>query len=114
MFDEYKRLAEGLERSLSEGQEELRRRTFRGLAADGAVLVRVTGDGRLKKIELDNERLTDEQWARLPRLIVQAGNEALAAARDFAIRRLATQAADLSGGHENEAEDEPAADEDDS
>lgn len=87
-FDEMARQASQLQAGIAEAQDELRRRTFGGQSSDGTISVRVTGDLRVKKVAVDEERLSGLDAKTLQVLIREATNAALDGARQAAMERL--------------------------
>ncbi len=75
-------------------QAQLAEETVTGTAGGGAVKVTVTGDQRVKSVELDPEILKDADVEMLQDLLLAAVNNGLDASRDLASQRLGP----LAGG----------------
>lgn len=84
-----------LQEQLQETQARLAEETVSVTAGGGAVKVTVTGDQRLRSIEIDPELLKDADVEMLQDLILTAVNSGLDKSRDLASERLGPLASGL-------------------
>ena len=83
-----------LQEQLQETQAKLAEETVTVTAGGGAIKVTVTGDQRIKAVEIDPELLKDTDVEMLQDLILTAFNSGLDKSRDLASERLGP----LAGG----------------
>jgi nucleoid-associated protein EbfC len=83
-----------LQEQLQETQAKLAEETVTVTAGGGAIKVTVTGDQRIKAVEIDPELLKDADVEMLQDLILTAFNSGLDKSRDLASERLGP----LAGG----------------
>jgi len=83
-----------LQEQLQETQAKLAEETVTVTAGGGAIKVTVTGDQRIKAVEIDPELLKDVDVEMLQDLILTAFNSGLDKSRDLASERLGP----LAGG----------------
>ncbi len=83
-----------LQEQIQAAQAQLAEETVSGTAGGGAVKVTVTGDQRVKSVEIDPELLKDADVEMLQDLLLAAFNNALDASRDLTNQRLGP----LAGG----------------
>ncbi len=83
-----------LQEQIQAVQAQLAEETVTGTAGGGAVKVTVTGDQRVKSVEIDPEILKDADVEMLQDLLLAAFNNGLDASRDLASQRLGP----LAGG----------------
>jgi len=83
-----------LQEQLQETQAKLAEETVTVTAGGGAIKVTVTGDQRIKSVEIDPELLKDADVEMLQDLILTAFNSGLDKSRDLASERLGP----LAGG----------------
>jgi len=84
-----------LQEQLAEAQAKLADETVTASAGGGAVKVIVTGDQRIKAVEIDPELLKDADVEMLQDLILTALNNGLDKSRDLASERLGPLASGL-------------------
>jgi DNA-binding YbaB/EbfC family protein len=73
---------------LKKAQKELEKELVRGEAGDGAVVVTVTGELKLKKVTIDPEYVDLDDIAVLERWIEQATKEAMSKAQELAAEKM--------------------------
>jgi hypothetical protein len=83
-----------LQEQLAEAQAKLAEETVSATAGGGAIKITVTGDQRVRGVEIDPELLKDADVEMLQDLILTALNSALDKSRDLASERLGP----LAGG----------------
>ena len=88
------KLLRQMQAQLAKIQEELAAATVEGTAGGGAVKVVMTGQQRVRAVQLDPAALDPEDVELLQDMIVAAMNEALAKSQELAARRLSA----LTGG----------------
>lgn len=95
-MDEIAKASEEQEERLREVQTVLRRMSFTASDEEEQVEVRVSGDGRIRQIEIDASLLKGKP-EELAQVIVEAANSALQEARTGAIERLSERGAEIAG-----------------
>jgi DNA-binding YbaB/EbfC family protein len=88
------KLLRQMQAQLAKIQEELAEETVEATAGGGAVKVVMTGQQRVRAVQLDPAALDPEDVELLQDMIVAAMNEALAKSQELAARRLSA----LTGG----------------
>jgi len=83
MFDQAKTLMK-----LKKAQKELANEIVEVSAGDGAVVVRVTGELKIKKVTIDPERVDLDDIAELERWIEVATRDALTKAQEVAAEKM--------------------------
>lgn len=83
MFDQAKTLMK-----LKKAQKELANEIVEVSAGDGAVVVRVTGELKLKKVTIDPERVDLDDIGELERWVEVATRDALAKAQEVAAEKM--------------------------
>lgn len=83
MFDQAKTLMK-----LKKAQKELANEIVEVSAGDGAVVVRVTGELKLKKVTIDPERVDLDDINELERWVEVATRDALAKAQEVAAEKM--------------------------
>lgn len=73
---------------LKKAQKELANEVVEGSAGDGAVVVTVTGELKLKKVRIDPEYVDLDDIAVLERWIEQATKEAMTKAQEVAAEKM--------------------------
>lgn len=73
---------------LKKAQKELTKMTIEGSAGDGAVVVTVTGELKIKKVSIDPEYVDLDDIAVLERWIEQASREAMTKAQEAAAEKM--------------------------
>lgn len=83
MFDQAKTLMK-----LKKAQKELANEIVEVSAGDGAVVVRVTGELKIKKVTIDPERVDLDDIAELEKWIEIATRDAMAKAQEVAAEKM--------------------------
>ncbi|HMR73100.1 MAG TPA: YbaB/EbfC family nucleoid-associated protein, partial [Candidatus Saccharibacteria bacterium] len=83
MFDQAKTLMK-----LKKAQKELANEIVEVSAGDGAVVVRVTGELKLKKVTIDPERVDLDDIGELERWVEVATRDALTKAQEVAAEKM--------------------------
>lgn len=83
MMDQMKMIAK-----LKKAQKDLAKEIIEGTAGDGAVLVAVTGELKIKKVTIDPEYVDLDDIAVLERWIEQATRDAMARAQEVAAEKM--------------------------
>lgn len=83
MFDQMKMVAK-----MKKAQKELANEVIEIEAGDGAVVVRITGEQKIKKIQIDPERVDLEDIGELERWVEQAVKEAIAKSQQVAAEKM--------------------------
>ena len=73
---------------LKKAQKELEKELIEGEAGDGAVVVTVTGELKMKKVTIDPEYVDLDDIAVLERWIEQATREAMSKAQEVAAEKM--------------------------
>lgn len=73
---------------LKKAQKELEKQLIEGEAGDGAVVVTVTGELKMKKVTIDPEYVDLDDIAVLERWIEQATREAMTKAQEVAAEKM--------------------------
>lgn len=73
---------------LKKAQKELAREIVEVEAGDGAVVVQVTGELKLKKVTIDPDRVDVDDIAELERWVELAVRDAMAKAQDVAAEKM--------------------------
>ena len=73
---------------LKKAQKELNKMSIDGTAGDGAVVVSVTGELKIKKVTIDPEYVDLDDIAVLERWIEQATREAMTKAQEVAAEKM--------------------------
>jgi nucleoid-associated protein EbfC len=84
-----------LQEQLAETQAKLAEETVTATAGGGAIKITVTGDQRVKAVEIDPELIKDADVEMLQDLILTALNSGLDKSRDMAAERLGPLASGL-------------------
>jgi DNA-binding YbaB/EbfC family protein len=84
-----------LQEQLAETQAKLAEETVTATAGGGAITITVTGDQRVKAVEIDPELIKDADVEMLQDLILTALNSGLDKSRDMAAERLGPLASGL-------------------
>ncbi len=85
---------QGLQQEMLEAQEEIAEETFTATAGGGIVTAVVTGERRLKELEVDPEVVDPEDVEMLQDLVIVAVNKAMEKIEEATSERMA----DLTGG----------------
>jgi nucleoid-associated protein EbfC len=83
-----------MQAEMQKAQEELAATTVSGSAAGGSVTVEVTGDRRVKRVQIAKEAVDPEDIETLEDLVTAAINDALRKANEISEKRMAS----LTGG----------------
>ncbi|TDJ76365.1 MAG: YbaB/EbfC family nucleoid-associated protein [Planctomycetota bacterium] len=81
--------AQKMQRAMEEAREELRTTTVEGTAGGGLVSVRVTGDGRVDKVELSDDAMRLRDKSALEDLLLAALRDGIGRAAKMSEERLA-------------------------
>lgn len=73
---------------LKKAQKELEKEIVEGVAGEGAVVVSVTGELKMKKVTIDPEYVDLDDIAVLERWIEQATREAMSKAQEVAAEKM--------------------------
>ncbi len=73
---------------LKKAQKELEKELIEGAAGDGAVVVTVTGELKMKKVTIDPEYVDLDDISVLERWIEQATREAMSKAQEVAAEKM--------------------------
>ena len=83
MFDQMKMVAK-----MKKAQKELANEIIEIEAGDGAVVVRITGEQKIKKIQIDPKRVDLDDIGELERWVEQAVKEAIAKSQQVAAEKM--------------------------
>lgn len=83
MFDQMKMVAK-----MKKAQKELANEIIEVEAGDGAVVVRINGEQKIKKIQIDSERVDIDDIAELERWVEQAVKEAILKSQQVAAEKM--------------------------
>lgn len=83
MFDQMKMVAK-----MKKAQKELANEIIEVEAGDGAVVVRINGEQKIKKIQIDHERVDLDDIAELERWVEQAVKEAILKSQQVAAEKM--------------------------
>ncbi|HSX28814.1 MAG TPA: YbaB/EbfC family nucleoid-associated protein [Candidatus Saccharimonadales bacterium] len=83
MFDQMKMVAK-----MKKAQKELSNEIIEVEAGDGAVVVRINGEQKLKKIQIDPARVDVDDIAELERWVEQAVKEAILKSQQVAAEKM--------------------------
>ena len=73
---------------IKKAQKELANEIIEVEAGDGAVVVRITGEQKIKKIEIDPERIDIDDIAELERWVESAVKEAIVRSQQVAAEKM--------------------------
>jgi DNA-binding YbaB/EbfC family protein len=87
-----------MQKEMAEAQEQLKHELVEGTAGGGMVRVTVTGDGRVKEVQIDREAVDPEDVEILGEMVLAAVNEGLGKAQELQASRLGGATAGLDLG----------------
>ena len=89
--------AQALQEQVQRAQENLAKKEVTGSAGGGMVKVKMSGDLRLKSIEIDPEAVDPEDVEMLADMVTAAVNEALRSAQELATSKMGGITGGLGG-----------------